>query len=239
VKIIPAIDLMDGQCVRLVKGNPAKKKIYSNNPRDIAKRYREQGAELIHLIDLDAALNIGQNIKVIEDIISLPIKAQIGGGIRTLNSVKTFFESGAFRIILGSIAVKKPSLLEEIIQSCGTKRIAVAIDERNNKVAVHGWKESSNLTYLNFARSLEDMGIETIIFTPINVDGTLKGPSIKKIRKLVSAVRISVIASGGIGSLTDLQILSGTGVDGVIVGTALYEEKFTFKEALEAIENAR
>lgn len=234
--VIPAIDVMDGKCVRLVQGDPAKVKIYSDNPVRVAKRLKSEGAELIHLIDLDAAFGYGQNSEVVKEILSLPVKVQVGGGIRTLEKAETYLKLGAFRIIFGTVVIQNPRLIKEAVYHFGPKQIAVAIDEKEGRTAFHGWRERSDLDCLDLAKSLEAMNVGCIIFTPISVDGTLKGPSFDKIKKFVKSVNIPVIASGGIGSLEDLRILTKIGVDGSIVGTALYEKKFTLVEALEAVK---
>ena len=235
--VIPAVDIMDGKCVRLVRGDPKKSTIYYENPVEVAQLLEDQGAELIHLIDLDAALGSGQNIEKIKKILeNISVKVQIGGGIRTLEKTDALLNLGAYRIIFGTAAVKNPSLIEEAVKQHGSECIAVAIDEKDGKVAVHGWKNKSEKGYLDFARSFENMGVGAVIFTPISVDGTLKGPGIEKTVKLVETVKVPVIASGGVAKLEDLVALTGTGVEGVVVGTALYEKKFTLKEALEAVK---
>jgi phosphoribosylformimino-5-aminoimidazole carboxamide ribotide isomerase len=236
--VIPAVDIMNGKCVRLVRGDPEKSTIYYENPVDAAKLLEDQGAELIHLIDLDAALGSGQNIETIKKVLeNISVKVQIGGGIRTLEKAEALLNLGAYRVIFGTAAVKNPALIEEAVKQHNSESIAVAIDEKDGKVAVHGWKNKSEKGYLDFARSFEKMGVGALIFTPISVDGTLKGPGIEKTVKLVETVKVPVIASGGVARLEDLVALTGTGVEGVVVGTALYEKKFTLEEALEAVKN--
>ncbi len=199
---------------------------------------QDQGAELIHLVDLDAALGSGQNLDSIEKILmNLRVKVQIGGGVRTLEKTEILLKLGAFRVIIGTAAIQNPTLIEEAVRRYGSTRIAVAIDEKKGKVTFHGWKDQSETNYLDFARCLEKMAVGTIILTSISVDGTLKGPQVEKILRLVETVKIPVIASGGIASLNDLVELTSSGVDGVVIGTALYEEKFTFKQALEVVKS--
>jgi phosphoribosylformimino-5-aminoimidazole carboxamide ribotide isomerase len=236
--IIPAVDIMGGKCVRLIQGDPARSKIYFDNPLEAARQLEAQGAELIHLIDLDAALGSGQNLEAIEKILrELHVKVQIGGGIRTLEKAETLLKLGASRVIFGTVAVQNPALIQEAVRRYGSPRVAVAIDERNGKVTFHGWKNQSAINYLALASSFEEMKVGAIIFTSTSVDGTLKGPQVEKIRKLVETVRVPVIASGGISSLNDLVELAGTGVEGAIVGTALYEGRFTLEQAMEVVEN--
>jgi len=236
--IIPAVDIMGGKCVRLVQGDPTKLKVYFDNPLEAAKLLEDQGAELIHLIDLDATLGSGQNLEAIEEILrNLRVKVQIGGGIRTLEKAETLLKLGAYRVIFGTAALQNPTLVEEAVRRFGSPRIAVAIDEKKGKVAFHGWKNRSEINYLDLARSFEAMGVGTIIFTSTSVDGTLKGPQVEKIVRLLETVKVPVIASGGIASLNDLVRLAGIGVEGVVVGTALYEGKFTFQDALEVVKS--
>ncbi len=235
--VIPAVDILDGRCVRLVRGDPEKSKVYYEDPLEAAQLLEEQGAQLIHLIDLDAALGSGQNMKPIRRILeNIGVKVQIGGGIRTLEKTDALLKLGAYRVIFGTAAVQNPSLVEEAVRRFGSKSVAVAVDEKEEKVVVRGWKNKSEIDYLDLARSFETMGVGTLIFTPISVDGTLKGPQIEKTVELVEAVKVPVIASGGVAALKDLVELAGTGVEGVVVGTALYERKFTLEEALEVVK---
>ena len=235
--VIPAVDILDGRCVRLVRGDPRRSKVYYEDPLEAAQLLEEQGAELIHLIDLDAALGSGQNMESIKRILSnIGVKVQIGGGIRTLEKADALLKLGAYRVIFGTAAVQNPSLVEEAVRRFGSKSVAVAVDEKEGKVAVRGWKNKSEIDYLDLARSFETMGVGALIFTPISVDGTLKGPQVEKTVGLVEAVKVPVIASGGVAALKDLTELAGTGVEGVVVGTALYERKFSLEEALEVVE---
>jgi len=236
--VIPAVDILDGKCVRLVRGDPEKSKVYYENPVEAAQLLEEQGAELLHLIDLDAALGSGQNMETIKNVLeNINLKVQIGGGIRTLEKADALLSLGAYRVIFGTAAVNNPKLVEEAVRQHGSESVAVAIDEKDGKVAVHGWKNKSQIDCLDLARTFEEMGVGALIFTPISVDGTLKGPNIEETVKMVEAVNVPVIASGGVACLGDLVALTETGVEGVVVGTALYEKKFTLKEALEAVKN--
>jgi phosphoribosylformimino-5-aminoimidazole carboxamide ribotide isomerase len=238
VIVIPAVDILGGKCVRLVRGDPTKVKVYYENPLEAAKLLENQGAEIIHLIDLDAALGSGQNMKAIKKILAnLNVRAQIGGGIRTLEKADSLLKLGAYRVIFGTAAVQNPRLVEGAVNHFGSKSVAVAIDEKEGKVAVYGWKYQSKIDYLDLSRTFEVMRVGTLIYTSISVDGTLKGPQLEKTVNLVKTVKVPVIASGGVAVLEDLVQLAGTGVEGVVVGTALYEKKFTLKEALEAVKN--
>ena len=236
--VIPAVDILGGKCVRLFRGDPNKNKIYYDDPLEAAQLLETQGARFIHIIDLDAALGSGQNMEAITRILeNISVNVQIGGGIRTLQKADALLKLGAYRVIFGTAAVKNPALVKEAINLYGSKSVAVAIDEKDGKVAVHGWKNKSGVDYVNLARSFDSMDVGVLIFTPISVDGTLKGPQIEKTVKLVETVNVPVIASGGVAKLEDLVALTKTGVEGVVVGTAIYEKKFTLKEALETVKN--
>ncbi len=236
--VIPAVDILGGKCVRLFRGDPNKNKVYYDDPLEAAQLLETQGAQLIHIIDLDAALGSGQNMEAIKRILeNISVNVQIGGGIRTLQKADAFLKLGAYRVIFGTAAVKNPGLVKEAVNRYGSESVAVAIDEKDGKVAVHGWKNKSGVDYLNLAQSFESMEVGALIFTPINVDGTLKGPQIEKTVKLVEKVKVPVIASGGVAKLEDLVGLAKTGVEGVVVGTAIYKKKFTLKEALETVKN--
>lgn len=236
--VIPAVDILGGKCVRLFRGDPKRNKVYYDDPLEAAQLLENQGAELIHLIDLDAALGSGQNIDAISRILkNVSVKVEIGGGIRTMQKADQLLKLGAYRVIFGTAAVKNPALVKETVKTYGSECVAVAIDEKDGKVAVHGWKNKSAVDYLELAKSFESMDVGALIFTPISVDGTLEGPQIEKTVKLVETVDVPVIASGGVAKLEDLVALTKTGVAGVVVGTAIYEKKFTVKEALEAVKN--
>jgi len=235
--VIPAVDIMGGKCVRLFRGDPNKNKVYYDDPLEAAMILENQGAELIHVIDLDAALGSGQNIEAIQRILeNADVKIEIGGGIRSLQKADELLKLGAYRVIFGTAAVKNPDLVKEAVKSYGSEYVAVAIDEKDGKVAVHGWKNKSGVDYLDLAKSFEAMDVGALIFTPIRVDGTLSGPRIEKTVKLVESVDVPVVASGGVAKLEDLVALTKTGVVGVVVGTAIYEKKFTVKEALETVK---
>jgi phosphoribosylformimino-5-aminoimidazole carboxamide ribotide isomerase len=235
--VIPAVDILGGKCVRLFRGDPKRNKVYYEDPLEAAQLLESQGAELIHLIDLDAALGSGQNMEAIQRILeNISVNVEVGGGIRSLQKADLLLKLGVYRVIFGTAAVKNPVLVKDAVRCYGSESVAVAIDEKDGKVAVHGWKNKSEIDYLELARSFESMDVGALIFTPISVDGTLKGPQIEKTVKLVEAVAVPVIASGGVAKLEDLVALTKTGVEGVVVGTAIYEKKFTVKEALETVK---
>jgi phosphoribosylformimino-5-aminoimidazole carboxamide ribotide isomerase len=235
--VIPAVDILGGKCVRLFRGDPEKSKVYYEDPLEATKALEDEGAELIHIIDLDAALGSGDNTSAIKRILkNTNVKAEIGGGIRSLEKADGLLKLGAYRVIFGTAAVNNPDLVRQAVKRFGSRSVAVAIDEKDGKVAVHGWKNRSEVGYVDLAKVFEAMDVGALIFTPISVDGTLEGPMVEKTRRLVETVGVPVVASGGVAELGDLVELARTGVEGVVVGRAIYEKKFTVKEALEVVK---
>jgi phosphoribosylformimino-5-aminoimidazole carboxamide ribotide isomerase len=241
--VIPAIDLLEGRCVRLYQGDYERAQVFSENPVEIAKQWVDQGATRLHLVDLDGA-KAGKvvNLKAIEAIaqaISIPI--EIGGGLRDRTSVEQVFNIGVQWAILGTIAVEQPQLVQELCQEFPEK-IIIGIDARNGLVATRGWLETSEVLSTQLAVQMQELGAAAIIYTDIHRDGTLIGPNLEALRELASAISIPIIASGGVSSVTDLLSLLGLemqGVKGVIVGKALYTGDISLKEALRAIGPGR
>ena len=239
--VFPAIDLIDGKCVRLLQGEYSSETQYSDDPISQALSFQEEGASWIHIVDLDAArTGIANNASVIEKIASqLEIPVQVGGGIRDLERARLIFESGVTRIVIGTAAIENPSLLEEVVP---IGRVAIAVDLKGNKVAVHGWKKKTDLSYTDLFERFEKIGVDAYIVTHIERDGTLEGPDIDAYKNIISSTTKDVIASGGVGSTDDLRDLSlldvnGKNLRGVIVGRAFYEGKFSLSQAIEAFES--
>ena len=239
--VFPAIDLIDGKCVRLLQGVYSSETQYSDDPISQALSFQEEGASWIHIVDLDAArTGIANNASIIEKIVSqLEIPVQVGGGIRDLERARLIFDSGVTRIVIGTAAIENPSLLEEVV-SIG--RVAIAVDLKGNKVAVHGWKKKTDLSYTDLFERFEKTGVDAYIVTHIERDGTLEGPDIDAYKNIISSTTKDVIASGGVGSIDDLRDLSlldvnGKNLRGVIVGRAFYEGKFSLSQAIEAFES--
>jgi len=238
--VFPAIDLIDGRCVRLLQGEYSNEIEYNDDPISQAVSFQEEGASWIHIVDLDAArTGIANNASVIENIVSrLEIPVQVGGGIRNLEAARSVFDVGVTRIVIGTAAIDNPSLVEE---ATSIGRVAVGIDLRNEKVAVHGWKTETVLSYSDLFERFEEVDVDAYIVTHIERDGTLEGPDIDAYKELISSTTKDVIASGGVGSTNDLRNLSelsanGRTLRGVIVGRAFYEDKFSLSEAIEAFE---
>ncbi len=233
--ILPAIDIIDGRPVRLYQGDYSKKEIVADSVMDTARSFEEQGAEFVHLVDLDGA-KAGHPINrdlIIETAASLHIPVETGGGIRTLADIEDYLNSGIERVILGTSALRNPELVREAAAKYPA-RIAVGIDAKDGFVCVEGWEESSSVNYIDFARSLEDMGVRTVIFTDISRDGTLGGPNLQMLSELAKAVDMQIVASGGIHNLQDIRDLSRLNLYGAITGKAMYSGSLDLGEAIAA-----
>lgn len=241
--VIPAIDLLEGRCVRLYQGDYERSQVFSDNPADVAKQWVDQGATRLHIVDLDGAkagkvVNLGA-IEAIANAVSVPI--EIGGGLRDRTSVQQVFNLGIQWAILGTIAVEQPQLVQELCQEF-PEQIIIGIDARNGRVATRGWLETSEVLATQLAVQMQELGAAAIIYTDIHRDGTLIGPNLEALRELAAVISIPIIASGGVSSVTDLLsllALEPQGVTGVIVGRALYTGDILLKEALRAIGPGR
>lgn len=243
--VIPAIDLKGGRCVRLTEGREDSARVYDRDPVEVAREYESAGAQLIHIVDLDGAFlgAASENQKIIRRIADeLNIPLEIGGGVRSVNDIRNLIESvGARYVILGTLAIENLHALEEAISRFGDS-IIVGIDARGRQVATHGWTETTEVDALAFARQVASLGVRRIIYTDIARDGRLAGPNFEMTREVALTSGARVTASGGISSLEDiikLCALEAGGVDSVIIGKALYENRFTLEEALEASSRSR
>ena len=237
--IFPAIDIKDGKCVRLIKGDFNQMTSYKNTPLDQAKIYFESGFKNIHIVDLDGALEgKSSNSNIVKEIIkNLDIKIQIGGGIRTLEDVNNWVKSGADKIIMGTSAVENMDLLRTACEKFKNK-IAVSLDVKDGFIALSGWKKQTNISALDFIKKIENFGVSRIIFTDINKDGTKKGPNIKDAIELSSKVKIPFIISGGISSIEDvkkIKSLNNPNIEGVIVGKSIYDGDIKINELAKYI----
>jgi len=241
--VIPAIDILEGRCVRLYQGDYERSQVFSENPVDMAKQWVDQGATRLHLVDLDGA-KAGKvvNLKAIEAIAAaVPVPIEIGGGLRDRTSVQQVFNLGVQWAILGTIAVEKPQVVQELCQEFPGKMI-IGIDARDGRVATRGWLETSPVLATQLAVQMQELGAAAIIYTDIHRDGTLIGPNLAALRELAAKISIPIIASGGVSSVSDLLSLLGLeiqGVTGVIVGRALYTGDIALPEALRAIGPGR
>lgn len=233
--IIPAIDIKDGKCVRLTRGDFSQQKIYLDNPVDMAIIWRKQNAKMLHVVDLDAALtgemvNFGR-IREIVDELDIPV--QVGGGIRSADDVKRYLDMGVGRVVIGSAAVTNPELIREVLKSWRPSKIVVGIDAVGGVPKIKGWTESSELKDFELALRMKDMGVERIIYTDITRDGMLQGVGYETTKRFAEQAGMKVTASGGVSSSEDLRRLAGLesiGVDSVIIGKALYECNFPCQE---------
>uniref|UniRef100_UPI0025B565BC 1-(5-phosphoribosyl)-5-[(5- phosphoribosylamino)methylideneamino]imidazole-4- carboxamide isomerase n=1 Tax=Trichocoleus desertorum TaxID=1481672 RepID=UPI0025B565BC len=241
--VIPAIDLLEGRCVRLYQGDYAQSQVFDENPVAVARQWAEQGAPRLHLVDLDGA-KAGHpvNLPVIEAIVqAVDVPIQVGGGLRDRQSVANLLATGVQRAILGTVAVEQPDLVAQLCQEF-PGQIVVGIDARNGKVATRGWLETSEVLATELAQRMAQLGAAAIIYTDIHRDGTLQGPNIDALRELANAIAIPVIASGGVSSVSDLLsllALEPSGVTGAIVGRAIYTGDVDLKEALRAVGQGR
>jgi phosphoribosylformimino-5-aminoimidazole carboxamide ribotide isomerase len=234
--VIPAIDLKDGKCVRLEQGLMERDTVYSDNPAATARHWQEEGGELLHIVDLDGAFaGVPKNRAVIEAIVAtIDIPAQLGGGIRDLTTIEAYLALGLSRVIIGTAAQRTPELVTEACRRF-PGRIVVGIDAKNGMVAVQGWAEVTGITAVELAKKFEGDGVTAIIYTDIARDGMLQGPNLEATRALAEAVRIPVIASGGVSSLKDIENLLAIeqyGVTGVITGKAIYSGALSLREAV-------
>jgi len=241
--VIPAIDLLEGQCVRLYQGDYAQSQVFDANPVNVARQWAEQGASRLHLVDLDGAKKGSPvNQPVIAEIIqAVKIPVQVGGGLRDRQRVSETLALGVHQVVMGTVAVEKPDLVSQL---CGEfpGQIIVGIDARNGKVATRGWVETSEVEAVELAQRMATSGVSAIIYTDIHRDGTLQGPNKDALRLMAESVSIPIIASGGVSSIRDLLSLlslEALGVKGAIVGRALYTGAISLKEAIQAVGNGR
>ncbi|KPN63804.1 1-(5-phosphoribosyl)-5-[(5-phosphoribosylamino)methylideneamino] imidazole-4-carboxamide isomerase [Aliiroseovarius crassostreae] len=239
--LYPAIDLKDGQCVRLLRGEMEAATVFNDDPAAQAKAFADAGCDWIHLVDLNGAF-AGEpvNASAVESILAaINVPAQLGGGIRDMATISTWIEKGLSRVILGTVAVENPDLVREAAREFPGK-VAVGIDARNGRVATKGWAEETDVMVTDLAKSFEDAGVAAIIYTDINRDGAMQGPNVEATADLARAVSIPVIASGGVSSLDDLRALKNCGapLNGAISGRALYDGAIDLKEALSVLRSA-
>lgn len=234
MRIYPAIDIKDGNCVRLLQGRFSDVTVYGNSPADMAKKWEALGGEFIHVVDLDGALKgHGVNAEIIRKICqTVKVPVQTGGGIRTMEDIEAKLSCGINRVIIGTKAVSDSEFVKRAVDKYGDK-IVIGIDAKDGIVAIEGWEKTSDFTAVEFAKKMTDIGVKTIVYTDIATDGTLAGPNIEAMSEMVNSVNADIIASGGIGNIEHIKSLIPTGVEGVIVGRALYTGNVVLAEAVK------
>ena len=235
MKIIPAIDLMEGKVVRLYKGDPNKKTIYSENPLEIAKKWEAAGADMIHLVDLDATLGRGSNFDSLKNIVeSVKIPVQVAGGLRNEKIIEEALKF-ATRVVIGTLAFKDKTALDRLLATYGSEKLVISVDHNDGKIVTNGWKETTSLELVSMVKELVKNGFTEFLSTSINRDGTLQGPDVKWLSslrgKFFQINNVNVIASGGISNIGDVMSVKKLNPFGVILGKALYENQVTIEEA--------
>ncbi len=235
MRIIPAIDIIDGKCVRLSKGDYSTKKIYNENPLEVAKEMEDHGIQYLHLVDLDGAKSKHiVNYKILEKISQqTQLKIDFGGGLKSTEDLYIAFESGAHQITGGSIAAKNPQLFLQWIELYGTEKIILGADCKNRQISTNGWTDNLEIDIINFIKYYEKSNIKYVISTDIDKDGMMQGPSFELYKEILEKSQVNLIASGGISSIDDLKTLKKMGCEGAIIGKAIYEGFITLKDLKE------
>ncbi|MHA1915738.1 MAG: 1-(5-phosphoribosyl)-5-[(5-phosphoribosylamino)methylideneamino]imidazole-4-carboxamide isomerase [Promethearchaeota archaeon] len=241
MEIIPAIDLSDGRCVRLYKGKKGSEKVYFKDPLEALNFWIDHGAKRLHIIDLDGAWGSGRNKEILESMIhesKFKVKLQIGGGIRTLERIFDLYEKGVDRLILGTLAIKNPEIIQTLAEKIGNEHFIIAMDYKEGKIATHGWTIQTKEDPVIYTKKVINLGAKYILFTSIEADGTFSGPDFRNIRKLKETVKeAQIFVAGGVRNIEDLQELKAIGVKGVVIGRAFYEQKIPFSIIKNSINN--
>ncbi len=230
MKVIPAIDLMNGQVVRLYKGDPNQKTVYSNDPINIAKKWEDAGADLIHLVDLDATLGLGSNFELIKKIVSsISIPVEIAGGLRSESLILEALEI-VDRVVIGTMAFKEPELLQRLLTKLGPEKIVISVDHKDGIIVTHGWQNSTDISLIDSMNEFLGVGFTEFLLTNVNRDGTLEGPDLEFLQEACNLDNANVIASGGISNIDDIPKVKEKNAWGVILGKALYEHRISVEE---------
>mgnify|MGYP001575795869 FL=1 len=230
MKVIPAIDLMNGQVVRLYKGDPNQKTVYSNDPIKIAKKWEDAGADLIHLVDLDATLGLGSNFELIKKIVSsVSIPVEIAGGLRSESLILEALEI-VDRVVIGTMAFKEPELLQRLLTKLGPEKIVISVDHKDGIIVTHGWQNNTDISLIDSMNEFLGVGFTEFLLTNVNRDGTLEGPDLEFLQEACNLDNANVIASGGISNIDDILKVKEKNAWGVILGKALYENKISVEE---------
>jgi len=230
MKVIPAIDLMGGQVVRLYKGDPKQKTVYSDNPIEIAKKWEANGADMLHIVDLDATLGIGSNLEIIKkilEVISIPV--EVAGGLRNEELIFDVIKISN-RIVIGTLAFKDKELLKKLLLSFGSEKIVISVDHMDGEIVIHGWQDKTGIKLIDSIQEFLEMGFTEFLLTNVNRDGTMDGPDLEYLEQACNLENTNVIASGGISNVNDVKDVKEKNAFGVILGKALYENKISIEE---------
>ena len=230
MKIIPAIDLMNGQVVRLYKGDPKQKTVYSDNPIEIAKKWEANGADMLHIVDLDATLGIGSNLGIIKNMLNeLSIPVEVAGGLRNESLVLDVIKISN-RIVLGTLAFKDKELLKKLLLSLGPEKIVISVDHMDGEIVIHGWQDKTGIKLIDAIKEFLEMGFTEFLLTNVSKDGTMEGPDLEFLEQACNLEKTNVIASGGISNIEDVSNVKKKNAFGVILGKALYENRISIEE---------
>ena len=235
MKIIPAIDLMNGQVVRLYKGDPKQKTVYSDNPVEIAKKWEANGADMLHLVDLDATLGIGSNISIIKKILDeISIPVEVAGGLRDESLILDVVKISN-RIVIGTLAFKDKELLKKLLSFLGSEKIVISVDHIDGEIVIHGWQDRTGIKLIDAIKEFLDMGFTEFLLTNVSRDGTMEGPDLEFLEQACKFSNANIIASGGISNVIDVKDVKEKNAFGVILGKALYENKISIEEAKKIV----
>ena len=231
MKIIPAIDLMNGQVVRLYKGDPKQKTVYSDNPVEIAKKWEADGADMLHVVDLDATLGIGSNLSIIKKILEeISIPVEVAGGLRDESLILDVAKISN-RVVIGTLAFKDKELVKKLLLSLGPEKIVISVDHKDGEIVIHGWQDSAGIKLIDAIKEFLEMGFTEFLLTNVSRDGTLEGPDLEFLEQACQLDNVNVIASGGISNVADIKDVKEKNAYGVILGKALYENKISIEDA--------
>ena len=231
MKIIPAVDLMNGQVVRLYKGDPKQKTVYSDNPIEIAKKWEADGADMLHIVDLDATLGIGSNLSIIKKILEeISIPVEVAGGLRDESLILDVVKISS-RVVIGTLAFNDKELLKKLLLSLGPEKIVISVDHIDGEIVIHGWQDRTGIKLIESIKEFLEMGFTEFLLTNVNRDGTLEGPDLEFLEQVCQLDNVNVIASGGISNVNDVKDVKEKNAFGVILGKALYENKISIEEA--------
>ena len=230
MKVIPAIDLMNGQVVRLYKGDPKQKTVYSNDPVEIAKKWEANGANMLHIVDLDATLGIGSNLEMIKKILKeITIPVEIAGGLRDESLILDVIKISN-RIVIGTLAFKNKELLKKLLLSLSSEKIVISVDHMDGEIVIHGWQDKTGIKLIDSIKEFLEMGFTEFLLTNVSKDGTMEGPDLEYLEQACNLDNTNIIASGGISNVNDVKDVKEKNAFGVILGKALYENKITIEE---------